>query len=79
MRLFSLLLLLLATGLQAQTPAPATPVPAPAPAPAAPLPPAPKFEVASSILMDFTTGQVLASQEADTRVEPASITKVMAA
>lgn len=78
MRYLPLLLLCLATAVSAQSPAP-QPAPTPAPAPAAPLPPAPRFEVASTILMDYTTGQVLAAQEPDARVEPASITKVMAA
>ena len=29
------------------------------------------------VLMDYQTGQILASQEADLKVEPASLTKVM--
>lgn len=66
----------------AQTPAP-TPVPSPAtpaaaaPAPA-PTPPAPVPQGAKAwILMDFTSGQVLASENIDEPLEPASITKVM--
>ncbi|MDP1735691.1 MAG: D-alanyl-D-alanine carboxypeptidase family protein [Sulfuritalea sp.] len=39
--------------------------------------PAPTLTARSWILMDYATGQVLASQEADTRLEPASLTKVM--
>ena len=43
-----------------------------------PVPPAPAPKVASAwLLMDYATGQVLAGQNVDARVEPASITKVM--
>jgi D-alanyl-D-alanine carboxypeptidase (penicillin-binding protein 5/6) len=62
----------------AQTP----PQPA-APAPAAlsdnlPVPPAPAPAVSKAwVLMDYATGQVLAGENFDTRMEPASITKVM--
>ncbi len=56
-------------------PAPAAPVAA---APAnAPVPPPPTLSAKSYVLMDFVTGQVLAAKDADARVEPASITKVM--
>lgn len=59
--------------------------PQPQPAPPAavasgelPVPPAPAPKVASAwVLMDYATGQVLAGQNVDARVEPASITKVM--
>jgi D-alanyl-D-alanine carboxypeptidase (penicillin-binding protein 5/6) len=56
--------------------------PAPQPAPAAPeaaveIPPAPKPVGTAWILMDYATGQVLAGENYDERVEPASITKVM--
>ncbi|SDQ62243.1 D-alanyl-D-alanine carboxypeptidase family protein [Pseudoxanthomonas sp. CF125] len=65
----------------AQTPAPqpATPAPAAAaPAPAAvAIPPAPKPVGSAWVLMDYTTGQVLAGENYNERVEPASITKVM--
>lgn len=37
------------------------------------------MEVKSYLLLDYDTGQVLAGQAADERVEPASITKVLAA
>ncbi len=63
----------------AQTPAP-QPTPQPnAPAAAAPIatPPPPKPVGTAWILMDYTTGQVLAGENYDERVEPASITKVM--
>jgi D-alanyl-D-alanine carboxypeptidase (penicillin-binding protein 5/6) len=57
--------------------------PTPAPAHAAvgnePVPPAPTLDAKSWLLMDYTTGQVLAENNADARVEPASITKVMTA
>ncbi|TWI01802.1 D-alanyl-D-alanine carboxypeptidase (penicillin-binding protein 5/6) [Luteimonas cucumeris] len=43
-----------------------------------PVPPAPAPKVASAwLLMDYATGQVLAGENVDARVEPASITKVM--
>jgi D-alanyl-D-alanine carboxypeptidase (penicillin-binding protein 5/6) len=45
--------------------------------PEAPVPPAPDVDGKSWVLMDYATGQILASKEADTQVEPASITKVM--
>lgn len=47
---------------------------------AQPLPvtiPVPAVSARAWLLMDFATGQVLAAQEADTRLEPASLTKVM--
>jgi D-alanyl-D-alanine carboxypeptidase (penicillin-binding protein 5/6) len=47
---------------------------------AQPLPttiPAPTVSARAWILMDYTTGQVLAAQEADLKLEPASLTKVM--
>ncbi|HJR73673.1 MAG TPA: D-alanyl-D-alanine carboxypeptidase family protein [Luteimonas sp.] len=60
------------------------PAPQPAAPPAAvasgelPVPPAPAPKVASAwLLMDYATGQVLAGENVDARVEPASITKVM--
>ena len=39
--------------------------------------PAPTLSARAWLLMDYATGQVLAAQEADTRLEPASLTKVM--
>src|SRR5688572_25409031 len=58
----------------AQTPAP-QPVAAPA---AMPVPPAPVPTGAKAwLLMDFETGQILAGENIDLRMEPASITKVM--
>ena len=60
-----------------------TPTPAPAAKPAAlsdnlPTPDAPAPAVSKAwLLMDYATGQVLAGENIDTPVEPASITKVM--
>lgn len=52
--------------------------PKPVPAPA-PIPSAPSLDVKSYLLLDYETGQVLAERNAGEQVEPASITKVMAA
>ncbi|MGH8062891.1 MAG: D-alanyl-D-alanine carboxypeptidase family protein [Pseudoxanthomonas sp.] len=61
----------------AQAPAP-QPVPqAAAPTAAVAIPPAPKPAGTAWVLMDYTTGQVLAGENYDQRLEPASITKVM--
>ena len=60
----------------AQTPAPA-PTPAAAPAAAVAIPPAPTPTATAWVLMDYITGQVLAGENYNERVEPASITKVM--
>lgn len=60
----------------AQTPAlpkPATPAPTAMPTPPAPVP----SGASAWLLMDAATGQVLAGENPDQRVEPASITKVM--
>ncbi|HSM99421.1 MAG TPA: serine hydrolase, partial [Rudaea sp.] len=57
-----------------------TPNPAPRPAPGAlnvPTPPPPALDAKSWVLMDYATGQILAQDNADERVEPASITKMM--
>ncbi len=53
-------------------PKPVVPVAAPAPAPPPPNPAAKSF-----VLMDYATGQILVESNADARVEPASITKIM--
>ncbi|MGQ0501780.1 MAG: D-alanyl-D-alanine carboxypeptidase family protein [Panacagrimonas sp.] len=47
------------------------------PALAAKVPDPPKVDAKSFVLMDFASGDVLAEQNADERVEPASITKVL--
>ena len=44
---------------------------------AAAIPDPPALDVKSYALLDFASGQLLAGKEPDTRVEPASITKVM--
>jgi len=46
---------------------------------ARPVPAAPQLAAASYILMDFNSGRILAEHNADQRVEPASITKLMTA
>jgi D-alanyl-D-alanine carboxypeptidase (penicillin-binding protein 5/6) len=57
---------------------PPTPPPIPRPVvPDAPVPPPPDVEGKSWVLMDYATGQILASKEPDLQVEPASLTKVM--
>jgi serine-type D-Ala-D-Ala carboxypeptidase (penicillin-binding protein 5/6) len=60
----------------AQTPPHPSPVPRPV-VPDAPVPPPPDVDGKSWVLMDYATGQILASKEPDLRVEPASITKIM--
>lgn len=59
----------------AQSPQPA-PVPAP-PAPEVATPPPPSITGTAWLLMDYQTGQVLAGENIDEQLEPASITKVM--
>src|SRR5580698_365487 len=66
----------------------AAPAPAPAPVPAAPataaanpnggpIPQPPAVEARAYILIDHTSGRVLAEERADERMEPASLTKLM--
>jgi D-alanyl-D-alanine carboxypeptidase (penicillin-binding protein 5/6) len=58
--------------------APPRPSPVPRPVvPDAPVPPPPDVDGKSWVLMDYATGQILASKDPDLRVEPASITKIM--
>ncbi|MBA3929361.1 MAG: serine-type D-Ala-D-Ala carboxypeptidase [Xanthomonas sp.] len=62
----------------AQTPAPPPQPAAPAaPVAAVAIPPAPTPTATAWVLMDYITGQVLAGENYNERVEPASITKVM--
>jgi D-alanyl-D-alanine carboxypeptidase (penicillin-binding protein 5/6) len=63
----------------AAAPAAATPAPSPAPAPGAPqgIPSAPDVDARSYILIDYMSGKVLAERDADARLEPASLTKLM--
>ncbi|MBP6626373.1 MAG: D-alanyl-D-alanine carboxypeptidase [Arenimonas sp.] len=71
---------LVASAAAAQTPAP-QPQPAPQPAAAAaqpaPMPAAPTPQGRAWILMDHISGQVLAGENIDQTLDPASITKVM--
>ena len=57
--------------------APAVPTPASPTPSAAPTPPPPVLDAKSWVLMDYATGQILLDGNADVRVEPASITKIM--
>ncbi|GAB2510381.1 D-alanyl-D-alanine carboxypeptidase family protein [Lysobacter humi (ex Lee et al. 2017)] len=56
---------------------PAVPAPAPTASEALPVPPPPKPVAKSWVLIDFASGNVLAGENVDMPVEPASITKVM--
>jgi serine-type D-Ala-D-Ala carboxypeptidase (penicillin-binding protein 5/6) len=58
--------------------APAAPAPAPAVGPNG-IPGAPAVEARAYILVDYRTGKVLAAKEAEARMEPASLTKLMTA
>lgn len=73
-RVLLFLLLLVAQPLAAQT-APIAPVVRPV----LPVPQPPSLRVASYLLIEHESGQVLAAQNADAKVEPASITKVLSA
>ena len=44
---------------------------------AVPIPKPPAIDARAYVLMDFMSGRVLASEKADTQMEPASITKLM--
>jgi len=70
----TLLLALSATFATAQTAVPTLPAPTVADTP---MPPPPRIDAKSWVLVDYLTGRVLAGQGADDRVEPASITKIM--
>jgi D-alanyl-D-alanine carboxypeptidase (penicillin-binding protein 5/6) len=61
----------------AQSPQPLPKPATPALSDALPVPPPPKVVGETWVLMDYATGQVLAGENVDKRVEPASITKVM--
>jgi len=68
---------------QALPPKPAAPLPPkpsaiPVPTlPQAPMPPPPTFDARSWVLMDYASGQIIASSNPDQREEPASLTKIM--
>jgi D-alanyl-D-alanine carboxypeptidase (penicillin-binding protein 5/6) len=70
-------LALLAGAAHASTSAP--PAAASAPADAFPVPPPPALKAAAYILVDYDTGRVLASRNADERLPMASLTKLMTA
>ncbi len=53
--------------------------PAPAPGASTPIPSAPQVDARAYILVDYRTDVVLASKEAASRMEPASLTKLMTA
>jgi D-alanyl-D-alanine carboxypeptidase (penicillin-binding protein 5/6) len=57
--------------------APATPAPQAAAAGAAGIPTAPEVDAQAYILIDYLTGKVLAERNADARLPPASLTKLM--
>jgi len=65
---FAVLPVLLAALLAAATPSRAAPLPAP-----------PQLSAESYLLIDHVSGETLAAKEADLRVEPASLTKIMTA
>ncbi len=62
----------------AQATAPSAPTPTPS-TNAAPMPSPPSVSAESYILMDYHSGQILAEKDADQRMDPASITKLMTA
>lgn len=63
----------------ATAPVAAAATPAVPTAPLPPIPSAPTIESQSFILVDFASGQVLASSRENDRMEPASLTKIMTA
>jgi len=69
-----LMLALVAGAVFAQVPVPDRPAET-----ARPVPSAPQLAAASYILMDFNSGRILVQHNADQRVDPASITKLMTA
>ncbi|MCW8806493.1 MAG: D-alanyl-D-alanine carboxypeptidase [Rhodanobacter sp.] len=72
---FALVTLLLGVAV-AQTPPRPSAVPRPV-VPEAPVPPPPDVDAQSWVLMDYATGQIIASKNPDARRAPASLTKVM--
>jgi len=69
---------LLVIGAASAQQTPPTPPPVPRPVvPEVPVPPPPDVDGQAWVLMDYATGQILASKNLDERVEPASITKIM--
>ena len=62
---------------QAVAKAAPTPIPGATASGPGPVPPPPSIDAKSWVLMDYTSGQILAESNMDQRVAPASITKVM--
>jgi serine-type D-Ala-D-Ala carboxypeptidase (penicillin-binding protein 5/6) len=76
--LFAFAAITLVVGAATAQQLPPHPAPIPRPVtPAAPVPPPPDVDGASWVLMDYATGQILASKNPDDRRAPASLTKVM--
>ena len=73
---FAVAALVVGTAFAQQTPPKPVPVPRPV-TPEAPVPPPPDVDGKTWVLMDYATGQILASKDPDLRVEPASLTKIM--
>jgi serine-type D-Ala-D-Ala carboxypeptidase (penicillin-binding protein 5/6) len=76
---FCLAVLLFSAPLAASAQALPLPSPAPMPATLPPVPAAPAVAARAHILVDFHSGEVLSEKDADTRMDPASITKLMTA
>ena len=74
-----LLTALVAAAAHAQAPVPDSALEKPPKASLRPVPAAPQLGAASYILTDFNSGRVIVEHNADMRVEPASITKLMTA
>jgi D-alanyl-D-alanine carboxypeptidase (penicillin-binding protein 5/6) len=66
-----------ATPAPASAPANAPPAAAATPSEAGAIPNPPEVDARAYVLIDYTTGQVLAQRNADARMEPASLTKLM--
>jgi D-alanyl-D-alanine carboxypeptidase (penicillin-binding protein 5/6) len=66
-----------ATAAPASTPASVAAAPAVPAAAAGAIPNPPEVDARAYVLIDYTTGQVLAQRDADARMEPASLTKLM--
>ncbi len=65
---------------QARTAPPTTAAPAPrSPTGGTPTPKPPEVAAKAYVLMDYTSGRILAESNADQRLEPASLTKIMTA
>lgn len=81
-RSHALLLLILSCAAVLATETPTMDIPTPTPAPVAqeiPIPDPPKLAVKSYLLVEPDSGSILAESNADERLEPASLTKIMTA